>query len=730
MLTNPLLCNGYKLGCSTNIARRMTDSDYVTMFPPDNMPKLVGWISVEGYETPSEVRFLEQSIFQQLLHKRIYPNREFFRDITIEEVANCIMSLQLVPKIHTEAPTDNGIKDKRIMNFSKISVKSFQVPILAKMKTYFDSNNRGKLILPCGYGKMYLALFLIRDKFDTAIVACPSLLLCQQFTEVAQKICLEYSIGLREGKKWIVITTYHSVAKCKDYNPELLIVDEAHHTCVTSKSDEEDSLFRSLLRFPTRKYLFMTATEKVLKHTEDNKETPWYSMNSNESYGDEIIKKDFSEAINEGIISDYRLAVVNSGDPIQIIAAAQQILGTKWMLTYHNNCKLAKDFQQQLNSVGIPTFYMDGDVSMNERMLIIQAFEQKPYSVLCSVDVLAEGISLPFVDSAYFVDPRGSEIDIIQRVGRCLRLHKYKSLATIILPENILEYAALLRSLIVHDPKAKNSIKRKIIGLGFHQTETRFNNLIDTLNITILGWRESQWQIKWEIAMKYEKEVNEIIMQTVQYEGINLGVWITNQKKIIKNNGIMSEERLNKLLQLNTIQQWKPDNFINQDQRKIKWEMKLSLCMEYETLHGIIQQKTIYKEVTIGGWMTHQKGAIQGKDHGQMNDEKLNKLLKLRTIYDWYKNFIQDCVWTEKCNQCIEYEKSKGPIVQKTMDGEFKMGYWINNQKAAIRGINTGIMNESRIKQLLRCVIFRDWYVLNQEKCLEKFRGFHLLNIQ
>lgn len=44
-----------------------------------------------------------------------------------------------------------------------------------------------------------------------------------------------------------MITTYHSIEKYLDYNPELFVVDEAHRTCVTSKGPEEESLFRSLL---------------------------------------------------------------------------------------------------------------------------------------------------------------------------------------------------------------------------------------------------------------------------------------------------------------------------------------------------------------------------------------------------------------------------------------------------------------------------------------------------
>jgi superfamily II DNA or RNA helicase len=711
MLNHPFYSNTFKLGCSANISQRLMSGDYCRMFKPSDRPKLIAWISVDGYETLSEVLYLEQSIFRQLAHKRCEPNMELFENVTIEEVAFCIYNLQLVPKIHYEAPMDNGFRIKKRYNFDKISVKPFQVPILAKMKTYFESNNRGKLILPCGYGKMYLALFLIRDKFDTAIIACPSLLLCQQFTEVAQKICTEHSVGMQEGKKWIIITTYQSLSKCAEYNPKLFILDEAHHTCVTSKSAEEESLFRSMLKFTANKHLFMTATEKVLKD-DDNDDELWYSMDNKEFYGNEIIKKDFSEAIAENIICDYRLAVVNSGNPIQIVAASQQILGTKWLLTYHNNCKSCKEFQDQLNSSGIAAFYIDGDMSMDQRMLILKAFEQRPYSVLCSVNVLSEGISLPFVDSAYFVDPRGSEIDIIQRVGRCLRMYKDKSLATIILSDNILEYAALLRSLVVYDPKSKISIKRKLVGLGFSLNMNKFTNIVNDLSICIMGRCDAQWQVKWESAIDYEKENKQMITYSTHQKGINIGIWISVQKAAIKGQGnyTMNDERMSKLLQLITIQKW-----LETKDTKIKssWDEKISLCHEYESKYGIIKTNTqVYNGIHLTNWIQKHQQAIKGVSNCKIDDYKREKLFELLTIQEWYKNNVEDGKWLDIHQLCVEYEKSSGSIKKKSKVDGVVIGDWLCKQKAFIKsGKTEGVINEKRLSKLFELNTIKEWYL-------------------
>jgi superfamily II DNA or RNA helicase len=757
MLTHPYESNTYKLGCSENIAQRLKSGDYHRMFYSTNEPQLKGWISVDGYETKSEVLFIEQSIFRQLSHKRGVNSRELFIDVTLEEVANCISNLQLVPKLHNEIPIDNGIKVKKRFNFEKISVKQFQIPILAKMKTYFESNNRGKLILPCGYGKMYLALFLIRDKFDTAVVACPSLLLCQQFTEVARKICPEYSIGLKEGKKWLIITTYHSIVKCNEYNPDLFIVDEAHHTCVTSKSADEESLFRTLLSFPAKKYLFMTATEKVLKQDvkdpvnesreeirheylsedsdesenddftdedsdesenleeNDKSEKDWYSMDNTELYGNEIYRKNFSEAIEEGIISDYRLVVVNSGNQIEIIYQSQQILGIKRLLTYHNSCESAGIFYQQLNSYGMPAFYMDGNMRMEDRNTILKAFEECVYpAVLCSVDVLAEGISLPFVDSVYFVDPRSSEIDIIQRVGRCLRLHKDKTLATIILPTDILQYTALLRSLVMYDPKSKDCINKKIIGLGFSQDKIRFDDIESNLDVCIMGRLEALWKSKCELSMEYERTFNRSIVRSTKYKGVNLGTWINRQIQAIKGkiSSNMNEERLNQLFQLITIQKWNETKTDNPVSIRRSWDNNLLLCFEYERLNNdTVKRRTIYKDAKIGIWLHHQKEIIN--KYRENENIKYEKLFELKTIKEWYENLEHlkhDTNWLNKWQLCFEYEKLHGKIQSRPTYKEVNIGIWIDEQKKAIQNRGHVKMNDTRQNKLMELITIKEWH--------------------
>ena len=54
--------------------------------------------------------------------------------------------------------------------------------------------------------------------------------------------------------------------------------------------------------------------------------------------------------------------------------------------------------------------------------------------LLANARCLTEGVDVPSLDGVTFIDPRGSQIDIIQAVGRAIRKSENKKLGTIILP--------------------------------------------------------------------------------------------------------------------------------------------------------------------------------------------------------------------------------------------------------------------------------------------------------
>eukprot|EP01084_Bolivina_argentea_P171472 297071_1 len=71
---------------------------------------------------------------------------------------------------------------------------------------------------------------------------------------------------------------------------------------------------------------------------------------------------------------------------------------------------------------------------ISQRKQTFYKFEHSEIGIICSSRVLNEGVDLPFVDTIMFVEPRRSTIDIVQCIGRGLRLHNNLKKCNILLP--------------------------------------------------------------------------------------------------------------------------------------------------------------------------------------------------------------------------------------------------------------------------------------------------------
>ena len=60
--------------------------------------------------------------------------------------------------------------------------------------------------------------------------------------------------------------------------------------------------------------------------------------------------------------------------------------------------------------------------------------DQGERGLLANARCLAEGVDVPTLDGVAFIDPRRSEVDIVQAVGRAIRLASDKTVGTIVIP--------------------------------------------------------------------------------------------------------------------------------------------------------------------------------------------------------------------------------------------------------------------------------------------------------
>ena len=236
--------------------------------------------------------------------------------------------------------------------------------------------DRGKLIMACGTGKTLTALHIAErtvGKGGLVLYLVPSLsLIPQAMREWADQrtmphqymaVCSDSSAGSDEqgsiteipiqpstnvqdiknelarmkenGGMRVVFSTYNSVAKASEALREhdgngrfdLILFDEAHRT--TGAEGIKESYYLEAHNdpvpgrrggVPAGKRLYMTATPRVYagkgKSDATDKGLEVYSMDDAEKYGEVFYSLPFSEAVDNGLLSPYRIVIreVDQGD--------------------------------------------------------------------------------------------------------------------------------------------------------------------------------------------------------------------------------------------------------------------------------------------------------------------------------------------------------------------------------------------------------------------------------
>ena len=272
----------------------------------------------------------------------------------------------------------------------------------------------------------------------------------------------------------IVFTTYQSgkiiaeASKNAGITYDLGIMDEAHKTVGLN-----DSLFSHLLfneNISINKRLFMTATERRYKGESDE----IASMDNIELYGEDFEVLTFKEALESKppILCDYKIIAmmvtkkevasliksnkfvrpdnenytheVESEMLASTIALHKAIkkYGIKHTISFHSSIERAKFFQSQekvfrksfSEYTNLDTFHVSGTTPIATRNRTLETFSQSENSLITNARCLTEGVDVPNIDCVLFADPRQSTIDIVQAVGRALRLAKDKEFGYVLVP--------------------------------------------------------------------------------------------------------------------------------------------------------------------------------------------------------------------------------------------------------------------------------------------------------
>ena len=390
----------------------------------------------------------------------------------------------------------------------KRNPRPHQQEAIAASKQYFlnDKNTRGKLIMPCGTGKSLTAYWISQALASkSTIIAVPSLALIKQSLEDWTKemllskttvlpewccICSDestgqltddfvtdtYSLGIptttnedeitsflkrkSPGGK-IIFTTYQSAGKLAQvsrglkFKFDLAILDEAHKT--VGAKNKAFSILLQEDKINISKRLFMTATERIVKGAEDE----ILSMDDDKVYGNVFYKLSFKKAIEDGIITDYKIVtvLVNDAEIQDLIKknkyvsdygkkvdeAEAQMLTTAIALkkaineyninhtvSFHKSINASKEFQSLYQKIetskGSPTvFHISSKLNAGARAELLKDFKNTSKAIITNARCLTEGVDVPAIDCVLFADQKQSVVDIVQASGRALRQYTDKN---------------------------------------------------------------------------------------------------------------------------------------------------------------------------------------------------------------------------------------------------------------------------------------------------------------
>ena len=306
---------------------------------------------------------------------------------------------------------------------------------------------------------------------------------------------------------------------------DLVVADEAHRTV-----GRKPTVFSTVLddkEIKAKRRLFMTATPRFVPGAVIGELAALgreaASMDNENIYGPVFHRLPFSEAIERGLLTDYQVVVIGVDDVMcreladnarfvesngirdtdartlaaQIgLAKAMTLYDLRRAISFHSRVESARWFSHSLAEVVFwmpddvrPTgtvwaSHVSGEMPANKRRIRLHelgTIDTEHRGLLSNARCLTEGVDVPTLDGVVFVDPKHSENDIVQAVGRAIRLAPNKTVGTIVIPvfmDSTDDYEAILddssfktvwwvvKALRMHDEELAEQLDSIRLGLG------------------------------------------------------------------------------------------------------------------------------------------------------------------------------------------------------------------------------------------------------------------------
>jgi superfamily II DNA or RNA helicase len=565
----------------------------------------------------------------------------------------------------------------------------------------------------------------------------------------------------------VVFSTYQSSPKiaealelsCASF--DLAIADEAHRCAGPVSSDFATILDNGVIRAERR--LFQTATPRIftdrVRNVAGEAEYEIASMNDEKHFGPEFHCLSFGDAIERDLLSDYQVVIVGVDDPTyrdyvergtlvtrdgkekrdarylasQIaLAKAMRDYDLRRTISFHSRVGWADDFASEFADVvawmpederpsgDLWCDHVHGKMPSGQRdrrLKRLRELADTERGLLTNARCLGEGVDVPTLDGVAFIDPRNSQVDIIQAVGRAIRKADDKKLGTIVLPVFIEETDdpeeslrgsdfkpvwGVLKALRAHDKPLADELdaarqemgrkgrkpKRIPPKVKLDVPKSVGTDFVLAFQTELVEQTTESWEFWYGLLESYlEREGDAGVPYDHEEGGKELGKWAIRQRFERKTIGL-SDARV---ARLESLPGW------TWDRHQTSWDEGIACFKTFVARegHGLVPTEHIEGTFRLGAWVSEQRHA---RKVGRLSP---SRSLRLDALPKWVWD-AKEAIWEAFFDTLRAYIAREGHsrVPHNHTEEGYGLGRWVGNRRGDWRAGRLSLDRVARFEAL------------------------------